>query len=53
LNQGRAFALAGEDKFSVWAKQRMLINRRQRVATSNPLCRNIRALCCFAKPSYL
>lgn len=49
---GRAFALAGEDKFSVWAKKRMLTNRRQR-ATANPLCRNIRALCCFSKPSYL
>ncbi|XP_032788236.1 uncharacterized protein LOC116925609 [Daphnia magna] len=50
---GRAFALAGEDKFSVWAKKRMLTNRRQRVTISNPLCRNIRALCCFSKPSYL
>lgn len=57
---GRAFALAGEDKFSIWAKQRMLTNqqRGRNMNTGrhrpNPLClRNIRALCCFCKPTYL
>jgi len=45
---GRAFALAGDDKFSVWAKKRMT-NR----PPPSPWSRNFRALCCFCKPTYI
>ena len=39
---GRAFALAGEDQFSVWAKKRIKTR-----PFNKPICQNLGTLCCF------